>query len=273
MESMSAESRSFDPAFTFAFQPIVDTIAHEVAAHEALIRGPWEEPAWQVLNPAAAFHPDRFDETARTAAVGLAARLGIDRPLHLNFRAPCLDANPKSLLATIADAGDAGIRPDHLVFEVPEAEVVVERTRFAALLREARALGARLAIDDFGATYASLTILDDLEPDQIKLDMRLIRSAERPGPRQAILRAIRRACYDLDIEVIAEGVETAAEYEFLAGQRIRFFQGYLFAKPAFEALAGAHFPPAAGIGESASIPPVRAAGSRAASAARTKKRA
>ena len=130
-------------------------------------------------------------------------------------------------------------------------------------MKDARALGVRLAIDDFGATFASLTLLDDLEPNQIKLDMRLIRGVDRGGSRQAILRAIRRACYDLKIDVIAEGVETLAEYRFLIGQRVRLFQGYLFAKPAFEAFPPAHFPESS-IGE-APKPPARATTSRASS--------
>lgn len=240
---MSAETQlAVDPSFSFAFQPIVDTTAQEVVAFEALIRGEWDEPAWQVFNQVSPSHLLLFDQRARAAAVALAVRLGIDRPLHLNFVPQSLDAWPKSILATIDAARLARLPLDRIVLEVPEAAVIADRLRFAALLKDARALGIRLTIDDFGASFASLTLLDDLEPDQIKLDMRLIRTVDRPGPRQAILRAIRRACYDLKIDVIAEGVETLAEYHFLAGQKIRLFQGYLFARPAFEAFPEVHFP-------------------------------
>jgi EAL domain-containing protein (putative c-di-GMP-specific phosphodiesterase class I) len=268
---MTAEAPNPDPAFSFAFQPIVDAAAHKIIAYEALIRGPWDEPAWQVLNQVSPLRRHLFDQSAHNAAIALAARLGIEHPLQLNFLPQTLDASPKAVLATIEAARQAGLPPDRIVVEVPESEVVVERNRFASLLRDVRSLGVRLAIDDFGATYASLTLLDDLDPDQIKLDMRLIRGVDRPGPRQAILRAIRRACYDLDIDVIAEGVETLAEYQFLAGQRIRLFQGYLFARPTFEALPPVHFPETASA--SAPIPPARATASRPAAAARSKKRA
>ena len=257
-----------DPAFSFAFQPIVDAVAHKIVAWEALIRGTWDEPAWQVLNQVSPLRLHLFDEAARASAVALAARLGINRPLHLNLLPQALESNPKSLLHTIEAARQAGVPPDRIVIEVPEASVVEDRTRFASLIRDARALGIRLAIDDFGATWAALTLLDDLEPDQIKLDMRLIRSVDRPGPRQAILRAIRRACYDLKIEVIAEGVETLAEFSFLAGQRIRFFQGYLFARPAFESLPDAHFPEPV-----EAAPPRPVESSRPQSASRSGKRA
>ena len=268
---MIAEAPNPDPAFSFAFQPIVDAVSPRIIGYEALIRGPWDEPAWQVLNQVSPLRLHVFDQSVRAAALALAARLHLEYPLHLNFLPQILDASPKSLLATIEAARQAGLSPDRIVLEVPESEVVVERHRFAALFKEVRSLGVRLAIDDFGATYASLTLLDDLDPDQIKLDMRLIRGVERPGPRQHILRAIRRACYDLDIDVIAEGVETLAEFQFLTGQRIRLFQGYLFARPTFEALPPAHFPDTASA--SASIPPTRATASRPATAARSKKRA
>lgn len=261
VDSMTVEDQHSDPTYSFAFQPIVDAVAHKVVACEALIRGPWDEPAWQVMNQVSPERLHLFDQEARMAAIELAGRLGVEYPLHLNFLPRTLDLTPKAVLATIEAARQAGIPPEHIILEVPEAEVIVERTRFAALFRDARSLGVGLAIDDFGATYASLTILDDLDPDQIKLDMRLIRGVERPGPRQAILRAARRACYDLDIDVIAEGVETLAEFQFLAGQRIRLFQGYLFARPAFEALPPVHFPEAPSA--AAHIPPARAVGARA----------
>lgn len=267
--TMSDKPEHPEPAYSFAFQPIVDALSHKVVACEALIRGPWDEPAWQVLNQVSPLRLHAFDQEARGAAIALAVQLGLEHPLHLNFLPRTLDVLPKTVLTTIEAARDAGLSPERIVLEVPESEVIVERTRFAALLREVRSLGVRLAIDDFGATYASLTILDDLDPDQIKLDMRLIRSVDRPGPRQAILRAIRRACYDLEIDVIAEGVETLAEYQFLAGQRIRYFQGYLFARPAFEALPPVEFPEDRAAAEH--LPPV---GARAVGAgSRSKKRA
>ncbi len=268
---MSADAQvQADPEYSFAFQPIVDAVAHKVVGWEALIRGGWDEPAWQVLNQIGPERLHGFDQSARAKAVALAGRMGIEGTLHLNFLPRGLDANPKSVFNTIEAAQKAGLTADRIVLEAPENELIEDRVRFAALMKDARGRGVRLAVDDFGATYASLTILDDLEPDQIKLDMRLIRSVDRPGPRQAILRAIRRACYDLKIEVIAEGVETVAEYDFLAGQRVRLFQGYLFAKPAFEAFPAVRYPERPVTERT--LPPARAAAERPA-AERAKKRA
>jgi EAL domain-containing protein (putative c-di-GMP-specific phosphodiesterase class I) len=72
--------------------------------------------------------------------------------------------------------------------------------------------------------------------------MKLIRGIERHGPRQAIVRAINQICFELGIDVIAEGVETEMEYAWLASQGIHLYQGYLFAKPGFESLPSVHYP-------------------------------
>ena len=85
-------------------------------------------------------------------------------------------------------------------------------------------------------------MLANFQPDHIKLDLTLVRGIESHGPRQAIVRAIGQVCNDLGIDVIAEGVETEGEYTWLAAEGVRLFQGYLFAKPAFESFPLVHYP-------------------------------
>ena len=231
-----------DPAFSFAFQPIVNAESRKVVAWEALIRGAWDEPAWQVLNQIPSPRLPLFDRTARAAALALAARLGIDRALHLNFLSQSLVSDPKTLVSTFEAAQRAGLPLDRIVLEAGETDILEGRAPFLAQMREARDRGVKLAIDNFGSAYASLSLISDLEADQVKLDMRLIRGIERPGPRQAVVRAIAQVCAELRIELIAAGVETIAEYTWLRDQSLSLFQGYLFARPAFEALPPAQFP-------------------------------
>jgi EAL domain-containing protein (putative c-di-GMP-specific phosphodiesterase class I) len=99
-----------------------------------------------------------------------------------------------------------------------------------------KSVGIKMAIDDFGAGYSGLNLLADFQPDQLKLDKELIRNIASRGPRQAIVRALIQICRDLGIELVAEGVETASEYQWLAGEGIFLFQGYFFARPGFECL-------------------------------------
>ena len=237
MEPQSA----FDPSFTFAFQPIVDTNVREVFSHEALIRGPSNEPAYRILGQVPANRLLEFDQRARIEAIGLAVRLGIVSRLNLNFMPQSLHSRA-SILTTLEAADRFHLPIDRLVLEVTEGAVIDDQAQFAEVINEYRGLGLKVAIDDFGAGYSGLNLLTDFQPDQIKLDMKLVRGIEHHGPRQAIVHAIDQVCRDLGIDVIAEGVETAEEYAWLANQGIKLFQGYLFAKPAFESFPPVHYP-------------------------------
>jgi EAL domain-containing protein (putative c-di-GMP-specific phosphodiesterase class I) len=97
-------------------------------------------------------------------------------------------------------------------------------------------IGFKTAIDDFGAGYAGLNLLADFQPDLIKLDMALIRNVHHDPKRQAIVDGINYVCRKLDIDVIAEGVETYEEYSTLYKIGIRLFQGFYFKKPQFQTI-------------------------------------
>ena len=90
-----------DPDFTFAFQPIVDTQAREVVSYEALVRGPSNESAYQILGQVPAAKMFAFDLKARVKAIGLAMRLGVSCNLNLNFLPRSLDSSPESILTTL----------------------------------------------------------------------------------------------------------------------------------------------------------------------------
>jgi EAL domain-containing protein (putative c-di-GMP-specific phosphodiesterase class I) len=232
-----------DPDFSFAFQPVVDAVAREVTGFEALIRGTWDEPAWQVLQQVPPAHVNEFDQRARGEAIDLAARLGVKGNLHLNFLPNALKDSPQTIFTTIDRAHQVGLPIHRIVLEVPERDVSENPSEFADLMREVRGLGIQLAIDDYGGGGTGLNLLADLDPDQVKLDMGLIRGIERHGPRQSIVRAIVSLCAELDIAVVAEGVETVPQFAWLVANQVRLFQGYLFARPSFEAFPATSFPP------------------------------
>jgi EAL domain-containing protein (putative c-di-GMP-specific phosphodiesterase class I) len=231
-----------DPDFTFAFQPIVDTQARAVASYEALIRGPGNESAYEILSRVPADTMFAFDLKARVKAIGDAVRLGVSCNLNLNFLPRSLNSTAESITSTLEAARRVNLPVNRIVLEVVESEIIGETSRFTELMNEYRGLGLQVAIDDFGAGYSGLNLLADFQPDQVKLDMKLIRGIERHGPRQAIVRAINQICLELGIDVSAEGVETESEYAWLASQGIRLYQGYLFAKPRFESLPRVYYP-------------------------------
>src|SRR5690606_15259672 len=97
--------------------------------------------------------------------------------------------------------------------------------------------GLLTAIDDFGAGYSGLNLLADFQPDIIKLDMLLTRNIDSDRVRRSIVAGILTVCRELDIMVIAEGIETDAEYATLREMGVAYFQGYLFARPVFQDFA------------------------------------
>ncbi len=230
------------PAFSYAFQPIVDVVAREVYSYEALIRGRANEPAFRVLDFVPAHAKYQFDEDSRVAAIALAVELGLNCHLNLNFLPQGIYASDASITSTLAAAARHALPIDRVILEITEGEVIADYAHLGQQLNEFRGMGLKVAIDDFGAGYSGLNMLADFQPDQIKIDMNLVRGIERHGPRQSIVRAVVQVCGDLGIDVIAEGVESLAEYAWFAEHGVRLFQGYLFAKPGFESLPAAHFP-------------------------------
>lgn len=225
-------------AFDYAYQPIVDVEARTVYAHEALVRGPTGESAGSVLAQVTEANRYRFDQACRVKAIRMAAQLGMQERLSINFL-PNAVYKPELCIRTTLEAARAhGFPIDRIVFEVTEGERVEDGPWFAQILREYQRFGFLTAIDDFGAGYAGLRLLSDFRPDLIKIDMDLVRRVDTDRPRQAIVRALVRLCEELGVQVIAEGIETPGERDFLRDAGIRLMQGYLFAKPRFQGLAG-----------------------------------
>lgn len=228
--------------YSYAFQPIVDVAARSIFSYEALVRGPVGAPAARVFERVPPDDLHRFDEESRVAAIELASRLRLPCKLNLNFLPRSLYTSPMAIRSALEAAQRCGITPDRLILEITEGEVIDDHAAFGRAVNEFRRSGLQLAIDDFGAGYAGLTMLADFQPDLLKLDMTLIRGIEGNGPRQAIVRAIMQACIDLGIDVIAEGVETFEEYWWFKNAGVTLFQGYLFGRPQFEGLPALQIP-------------------------------
>jgi EAL domain-containing protein (putative c-di-GMP-specific phosphodiesterase class I) len=196
--------------------------------------------------------PHVVDLACRLAGVRDAAALGLHRSealLSLNVM-PSATLNPETCLgATLAAARRFGFSPERLLFEITEVEQVRDTGRLRETVAAQRAHGVRIAIDDFGAGYAGLGLLVEVQPDFLKLDMHLLRGVDRDRVRARIVSAIAAASQSLGITVIAEGIETPGELAALHDMGIRHFQGYLLARPALEAL-----PPLVDMSVGASLP-------------------
>lgn len=234
-ECSRGEGLPFD--FSMAFQPIVNVTTRQVFAQEALVRGLNNQPASQVFAYVNDNNRYRFDQACRVKAVKLAAQLQIPTFLSINFMPNAVYQPELCIRTTLAAAERYNFPINRIIFEITEGEKVDDYAHLRKIVEHYQLRGFKTAIDDFGAGYAGLNFLAEIQTDIIKLDMALIRNIEQDKIRQAIIKGILQVCAELSTTVIAEGVETYEELSVLQSFGIELFQGYYFAKPAFQSLA------------------------------------
>ncbi|AWM91930.1 diguanylate phosphodiesterase [Pseudomonas sp. 31-12] len=230
-------SLELDLDFTFAYQPIVDVRDQSIFAHEALVRGLNGEGALSVLEKVNDQNRYEFDQLCRVRAISTAAQLGMTQHLSINFLPKAVYRPELCIRSTLEAARVNNFPLDRLIFETVESEYVDNNHHLTNILSKYRKFGFKTAIDDFGAGYSGLNLLADFQPDFIKLDLALVRNIHLDSARQAIVRGIVTMCADLDVKIIAEGIENSEERNFLAGCGIFLMQGFWFAKPAFKSMA------------------------------------
>ena len=126
---------------------------------------------------------------------------------------------------------DSGLPPEHLELEITESMVLANPEGATAILRELRAVGVHLAIDDFGTGYSSLCYLKRFPVHTLKIDHSFIKDIPADPDDVAIIQAIIAMGHSHRLEVVAEGVETAEQLDFLRKNGCDYMQGYLVGKP------------------------------------------
>lgn len=237
------DEQALDFDFSMAFQPIVDLRDHSVFAYEALVRGLDGSGAGQILDRVNQDNRYAFDQACRVKAIELAARLQIPCLLSINFLPNAVYQAATCIRATLAAAERFSFPTERIIFEMTENEQLIDKQHLTNIFEEYRRRRFRTAIDDFGAGYSGLNLLAEFQPDIIKLDMALLRGIDHDPVRQTIVQGILGMCRTLNIEVIAEGIETPGELAALQEMGVFLCQGYLFARPAFETLPTIHWPP------------------------------
>lgn len=233
--------RGPDHAFdiAMAFQPIVDIETGRAFAYEALVRGPQGESAASVLDRITDENRYAFDQQCRVSAIEGAVAAGIldsDARLSINFLPNAVYSPLACIQLTLKTARETGFPTDRLIFEFTENEEIVDTDHVRAIVQTYREMGFGTAIDDFGAGHAGLSLLAKMQTDYLKLDMELIRDIDTSGRCRIIVEGMIDMAAKLGVTLIAEGIETPAEFRTLRSMGVRYFQGYLFAKPAFMAI-------------------------------------
>ena len=221
------------------YQAKVDAADQRVVGAEVLMR--WHHPERGVVSPAD-FIPVAEESglivpmtawAIRTVCsqLSLWRRQGIARtPISVNLSAASFRQD--GLIETVHDAlRDYGVEPGLLEFEVTESILMDDTDRSVALLHGLKAIGVKLAVDDFGTGYSSLTYLKRFPIDVLKIDRSFVKDVTVDSGDAAITSAIIAMGQNLRLHVVAEGVETEAQADFLLDRGCRTMQGFLFFKP------------------------------------------
>jgi diguanylate cyclase (GGDEF)-like protein len=225
--------------FELYYQPQLDVRSGSIVGVEALIR--WNHPTLGLLGP------KQFIGIAEDAGLIMAiwewvfvtALIQLVTWREAGLPAVTMGVNLSSVqfadakLASRVEEVARGVGAPFEAIELEITESVLMRDFDGALLTlaELRKLGVKIAIDDFGTGYSSLSYLRRLPLDKLKLDMAFIGDAMRSKEAAAITRAIITMGKSLELAVVAEGVETQAQLEFLAGAGCSTMQGYLLGRP------------------------------------------
>ncbi|MGX2042244.1 bifunctional diguanylate cyclase/phosphodiesterase [Methylocaldum sp. MU1018] len=220
------------------YQPQIDLLAGSVSGAEALVR--WRHPEIGLVSPTK-FIP-LAEESGIICQIGefvlrqacRQAKIWLDRKLPLKRIAvnvsgqQMLDTDLVELVSSAL--AEAGLEPRYLEVEITETIAMQQTEKTLSTLQGLRALGVNLAVDDFGTGYSSLGYLKQLPVHRLKIDRSFVMDVPHDH-NDAIIRAIVAMARSLRLELIAEGVETAAQQAFLAAEGCQMGQGYRFGKP------------------------------------------
>jgi EAL domain-containing protein (putative c-di-GMP-specific phosphodiesterase class I) len=225
--------------FTLHYQPIIDLASGRLSGAEALLR--WAHPTRGLLSPAH-FIPIAEDcglivpigkwvlhQACEQARVWAEAGLP---PITTTVNVSAVEfANENFLVSLCSVLSATGMEPQLLQLELTESVLMKRTEATMRVLQYLREWGVKVAIDDFGTGYSSLSYLRRFSVDALKIDQSFVRQISAGGRDAAIVTAIISMARDLDLLVVAEGVETQEEAEFLREHHCNEAQGYYFGEP------------------------------------------
>lgn len=225
--------------FLLHYQPRVDLASGNIVGLEALIR--WQKPGEALI------FPERFipvaEETGLILAIGewvlrtacaqaVAWQKRGLRPVVISINISPRQFQRECLITTIAAVlAETGLSPQWLEIELTESLIMQDAERFVSMLNALKALGVGIAVDDFGTGYSSLSYLKRFPVDQLKIDQSFVRDLTNDADDATLVGAIISLGHALGLRVVAEGVETKEQLDFLRESRCDEVQGFYLAHP------------------------------------------
>jgi len=162
---------------------------------------------------------------------------------HVAVNISALEFSDHRLVDRLTQAmAEFDVRPDELEIEITESVLMTDAQTAQHVVERLRGLGLRLAVDDFGTGYSSLAYLKHLRPSKVKIDRSFVRDLSDDEDDRVVVHAIVQLAHMLGSDVVAEGVETVAQRDFLCRIGCDVLQGYLISRPqaasAFARMAG-----------------------------------
>jgi diguanylate cyclase (GGDEF)-like protein/PAS domain S-box-containing protein len=241
LELVAELRRARREEFVVHYQPVVDLESHAVVGVEALVR--WAHPTRGLLPPSDFIA--LAEETGRIVDIGAwvlaeacaqVARWRAETPgsaeLTLNVNVSTRQVRPGVLVQAVRSAlAESGLPAEALTLELTESVLARRHEELRAVLTDVADLGVRLALDDFGTGYSSLSLLQDLPVHTLKVDRSFVSALDEDATRQGFVQAIVDLAHTLDVALVAEGMETAAETSELRRLGCLAGQGFHFAPP------------------------------------------
>lgn len=227
-----------DDEFFVVYQPQIDMNSGRALGVEALLR--WRDPERGIIGP------DEFISIAEESGMiqALGARVLRDAcrqvmvwhrqnmMLRLSVNLSVQQLQHDSWLSVVEEAlKSSGLPARYLDLEITESVIITHPEKAVATLEKLKQMGVSITVDDFGTGYSSLSYLTRLPVQSVKIDQRFVHGLEQNRSDEAITLAIIALSHSIGLRVIAEGVETVAQYEFLKTHGCEEAQGYLISRP------------------------------------------
>lgn len=217
------------------FQPIVDMRTGALIGYEGLIRGP---------QGTALHSPVQLFSVARMCGQGLQleslctevilkkfVELALPGRIFLNISPDCLSKAGLAYREKLAKLEQIGLAPQRIILELTENQATYDYEQMREVLKQCRALGFQIAIDDLGEGFSSLRLWSEILPDYVKIDMHFIQGIDRDPVKLQFVQSIQQIAAKSGSITIAEGIETADELRLLQELGITWGQGYHIARP------------------------------------------